>query len=43
MTIEEISETLTTEITELKKMKSAINKIGNRLDEIISILEEAEE
>ena len=45
--IEDISETLTTEIKELKKnqseMKNAINEIGNRLDAMNSRLEEAEE
>ena len=43
---EDISKTLTTEITELKnnqsEMKNAINKTGNRLD-AVNQLEEAEE
>ena len=45
--MEDISETLTTEIKELKKnqseMKDAINKVGNRVDTINSRLEEAGE
>ena len=45
--IEDVSETLTTEIKELKKnqseMKNAINEIGNRLHARNSRLEEAEE
>lgn len=45
--IENISETLTTEITDLKRnqpeMKNSILKIGNRLNAMNSRLEKAEE
>ena len=44
---EDIRETLTTEIKELKKnqleIKNTINEIGNRLDAMNSRLEKAEE